>query len=282
MPLYIMLPKQLGVNVFELLGHRVMWSFLLLLPLVTIMRGWAPLFEALKSPRTRALLAGSTVVISFNWIGYIYAVYTDQISQASLGYYINPLVSVLLGMIFLKETLNSRRKIALGIAALGVIYQTAALGVFPWIALFLAFSFGSYGLLRKLAPVAPYSGLVVETAGLTPLMLILFIVLNQRLDGGLAILSGSTETLIVLPLAGVLTATPLIFFAAAARRLSMATIGFMQYINPTLQLLVAVFIGGEPFTAGHAISFGLIWAALLVYSADLYQNVKKQPDPVES
>lgn len=258
------------VNVFELLAHRILWSLIVCALLLTWLRAWQPLIEALKSRRTLLLLLGSTIVISFNWMGFIWAVYTDRLSHASLGYYINPLVSVLLGFIFLGERLRRPQQIALVLATVGVVYLTLRLGQLPWIALVLAFSFGFYGLFRKLAHVDAIGGLFVECAGLSTvgIGILIYLEVNTGISFGRA--SAFTNTMLVL--AGVATATPLVLFSVAARRLPLATVGFLQYSSPSMQLVIAVIFLGEAFTVHHGISFAAIWTALAIYTVDLVRQ----------
>lgn len=255
------------VNVLEILAHRIVWSFVML-AVIQAMRGrWGIFFAALRQRRTLLLMLGATATITINWLVFLYAIHEGKLLQASMGYFINPLVSVLLGFLFLKERLRAMQKVALALAAAGVALLTLGTGTVPGIALVLAFTFGLYGLFRKLAPVDAMSGVGFETALVTPMMLVAMGWLFQR--EGLQIVSGTATTQGLLLLGGIITATPLIFFSNAARRLPLATIGFMQYITPTLQFLTAVLLFGEAFTTTHLISFAAIWTGLLVYTADL-------------
>lgn len=272
MPIYIKVLDH--VPPMELLGHRIVWSFLLMAVVLFWSRGWKEVWRALGEKKTRWLLVGSTIVICFNWLGFIWAVYTERLSQASLGYYINPLVSVLLGWIFLGEKLRPWGKAALALATIGVLVQAFTLTEFPWIALFLAFSFGFYGLFRKVASVRPVAGLTIETGLLTPVIFIWFLVTFTH-DTPLSITSGTTFTKVLLPFAGVITAVPLILFAAAAHRLKLATIGFLQYITPTMQLLLAVLAFGEEFSIAHFFSFLIIWTALFIYTYDILKRAQR-------
>lgn len=249
------------------LSHRIVWSAVFVGGLLTVQRRWGEVIAALKSRRGLATLAGSTAMIAINWFVFLWAVTNRQVLQAGLGYFINPLVSVLLGMVFLHERLRPGQAGALLLAAAGVTVQVIALGQVPWAALSLAVSFGFYALLRKTAPAGPLVGLFVETALLLPLALG-FIVWAERgaALGKAAPLPGSTYAL--LASSGVITAIPLLLFATGARRLRMATMGFMQFISPTCQLLLAVFAFHEPFTRWHGVSFALIWAGLAFYTCD--------------
>jgi chloramphenicol-sensitive protein RarD len=242
-------------------AFRVLWSVLFLALLLTALGGWPDVRRAIRSRPTLLALGASSLLIGVNWVVFVWAIEHAQLVQASLGYFINPLVSVLLGLTFLKERLRPTQWAACALAAVGVMVLTASVGRLPWVALALAFSFGFYGLMRKTAPVGALVGLSVETALLAPLSLA-YVLLSPRTAG----LSPGTHGL--LALAGPVTALPLLMFAGAARRLKLSTIGFLQYLAPTCQLLLAVLAFGEPFTRVQAVSFCLIWAALAVFSVD--------------
>ena len=245
------------------LSHRIIWSALFVAVLLTAQRRWGEVTAAARTRRTITLLVLSTVAIAINWFVFLWAITNRQVMQAGLGYFINPLVSVLLGMVFLRERLRPRQAAALLLATAGVAVQVVARGQFPWVALTLAWSFAFYGLLRKTAHVGPLVGLFVETAFLVPLSAYVAF----RFSAGAAPpLTGRDFAL--LALSGVITAVPLLLFATAARRLTMATLGFLQFLSPTCQLLLAVFAFGEPFTRWHAASFGLIWVALGLYTLE--------------
>jgi chloramphenicol-sensitive protein RarD len=252
------------VPALEILCHRILWSLLLLLGLLWVRGGWPTARPALRSRRTLLTLGVTTLLIAGNWLGYIWAIVNSQVLQASLGYYINPLVNVLLGRIFLRERLHGGQLVAVALAAVGVGYLTLAGGHFPSLALFLAFTFGCYGLLRKTVQVDALVGLTVETALLTgPALLYLAF---QMARGQAAFLHTSPRTDVLLLLAGVVTATPLLWFTEAARRLRLATLGFLQYLSPTGQFLLGVLAFGEAFTKAHGVAFACIWLALLIYS----------------
>jgi chloramphenicol-sensitive protein RarD len=252
------------------LSHRIIWSALFVGGILTVQHRWGEVVAAVRSRRTLLALALSTIAIAINWFVFLWAIANRQVMQAGLGYFINPLVSVLLGMIFLRERLRVGQAAALLLATAGVLVQVVARGQFPWVALTLAWSFAFYALLRKTAHVGPLVGLFVETALLVP-MSAYFV---ARFSAGNTILTGGTYAL--LALSGVITAVPLLLFATAARRLTMATLGFLQFLSPTCQLLLAVFAFGEPFTKWHAISFGLIWLALVLYSLESLRAYRKQ------
>jgi chloramphenicol-sensitive protein RarD len=246
------------------LAHRVVWSFVLLAVVVTFRSRWDELRRILRDGRTLAMLASSTVLLACNWGVFIYAVQIDHVVHASLGYFIVPLVSAALGVMVLRERLRTGQWIAVALAAAGVIVLTLMLGRLPWIALVITFSWSGYSLLRKLAPVAPLVGVTIETALLFPAATIyaLWCIYGQGLR------SQTTHDYAFLMLAGVVTSVPLICFTAAARRMRLSTIGFLQYVTPTVQFLIAVIAYNEPFTRSHAAGFALIWAALLLFSVD--------------
>lgn len=263
-----------AVQPMEVLAHRVIWSVVLLVILMLAQQQWRSAIALLRSRRTLLTLVVTTALIATNWFIFIWAVANEYILQASLGYFINPLVNVALGFAFLGERLTRWQTASVALAASGVGYLTVAYGSFPWIALVLAFSFGFYGLLRKTAPVGSLVGLTVETALLLPAALGYLIWLTARQEAAFA--AGSCQLNLLLPLAGVITAVPLIWFAVAARRLRLATLGFLQYLAPTGHFLLAVLAYKEPFTVEHLISFTCIWTALAVYSLDTVRSSQQR------
>jgi chloramphenicol-sensitive protein RarD len=267
-PLYFKAIK--AVPPLEVLAHRVVWSLLFLLLLLGIRGGLRTAVTALRSRKALAILSVTTLLIAGNWLVFIWAVANDRVLEASLGYFINPLVNVLLGFVFLRERLRPIQTVSVVLATGGVTYMAAGAGHFPAVALFLAATFGFYGLLRKIAPVEALVGLTVETGLLTPLALGFLMVEMAR---GEAVFGGDSVKLnVLLLLAGVVTATPLLWFAQAARRLRLATMGFLQYLAPTGHLLLAVLAFGEPFTQAHLVTFGCIWTALVLYSVDAWRS----------
>ncbi|MEL7452644.1 MAG: EamA family transporter RarD, partial [Pseudomonadota bacterium] len=248
-----------------MLAHRVAWS----LPTGVILLLVARQFRALQkavSPARLGWLALSSLLIGANWFVYIWAVGEGRVLEASLGYYINPLVNVAIGAVFFSERLNRVQWSAVGLAAIGVLVMTLALGHIPLVALFLCFSFAGYSLIRKQVAIDGRAGFVVEAALLFPLAGLWMLQFDA--GGGAVWGTGSMSDVLSLLAAGPITAVPLILFALAAKRLSLATIGMMQYIGPTLQFALALFIFGETFGLTHAVAFGFIWAALIVFSAD--------------
>lgn len=247
------------VPALELLAHRVLWSALFVAALVVAARKLGAARAAL-TPRTLAYLGASTVLIGANWGLFIWSVQTKRILQASLGYYVNPLVNVLLGVVVLGERLRRPQVIAVALATVGVVVMAVQKGSLPWISLVLAGTFAAYGLLRKTAPVDALVGLLVETVLLVPFALA-FVWLR-----GSAVGRSTPSHLLLLACAGPVTALPLLFFTAAARRLPLSTLGFFQYLSPTLQFLLAVMVYGERLTLADVVAFAAIWLALFVFT----------------
>lgn len=255
-----------GVTPLEILSHRIVWSVLSLALLLTVLRRWAGVRQAFAAPRILLTLSATTLLIALNWLVFIYAVGAGKVLESSLGYFINPLVSALLGVLFLGEKLSRNQRMSFLLAAVGVILLTIQHGELPWIALTLAFSFGLYGLLRKQAPVDAIAGLTVETLLLFPFAAgyLGWLVYGRHS----VFLTGPPHLTFLLACSGILTSTPLIWFAVATKRLRLVTVGLMQYLVPTLHLVLAVFIFDELFTAAHLLSFLLIWAGLILYTLD--------------
>lgn len=258
-----------GVPAFEILIHRVLWSCLFLVGLVTLLGRWAPIREALAQPQRLGRVLGCALLIAFNWGLYIYSVETRHVLQASLGYFMTPLVNVALGMLVLRETMHRLQAVAVALAAVAILIQLLLLGELPWISLALAFSFGTYGLLRKQVPLDGLSGLFVETLLLLPLGLV---ALGWLTQADLSHFLGDTRTTLLLIASGVITALPLLAFAGAARRLRLATLGFLMYLNPTIQFLIALLVFGEPLSGAQLITFVLIWTGLALYSWSAWQS----------
>jgi chloramphenicol-sensitive protein RarD len=259
--------KALGaVPALEITMHRVVWSFLFLMGLILMQRRRHEFAEILKNGRMLLTLLSSAILVSGNWLLYIWAVNNNYMLQASLGYYINPLVNVMLGLLFLRERLRRPQILAVLMAAGGVLYQTISYGEFPWISLTLALSFGLYGLIRKVAPVGALVGLAVETMLLSPPAVIYIVYLNSQ--GADTIFRVSLKLDLLLIGCAPLTAAPLLFFTLGAKRLYLSTLGLMQYIGPSGMFLLALFYYHEPFTAAQIWTFVMIWAALVIYSTD--------------
>lgn len=249
----------------EVLAHRVVWSVVFGAVFVSLTRAWPAVRAALGSAQTLRALALTAALVSTNWLIYIYAVVNDQVMSTSLGYYINPLVNVLLGILFLGERLGRGRAIAVGLAAAGTASLAFELGGLPWISLTLAFSFGFYGLIRKRLGLPAMAALFVETLLVAPLALLALLWFGLQ---GEASFGSDARTSWLLVLAGPVTLLPLLWFAEAARRLPLITVGFFQYLAPTLTFLLATLLYGEAFTAAWAITFILIWSGLAVFSID--------------
>lgn len=254
------------INSVEVLLHRMAWAAIFVSFLVSATCGWQWLKPALRSKKILATTFVAAITISLNWGIYIYAVANNQIVDASLGYYINPLVSVLCGVIFFKESLRPMQWFAVFIAACGVAYMVLALGQLPWISLVLALSFSVYGVIKKSAPLGAFEGMALETGLLflpATACLIYWSYTGQGVFGQQAL---ALDALLVL--SGVLTLIPLLFFAAATSKLPLSLIGVIQYLAPTLQLMVGVLILGEPFSNIEQVGFGIIWVALIIFAFD--------------
>ncbi|NDP40304.1 MAG: EamA family transporter RarD [Rhodoferax sp.] len=267
--------KQLiQVNAFEIVMHRMVWSLVFLLCVLAVLKRWAWLRGVARQPRVLLAFAVSALLLSVNWSVYVWAVQNAHLVDASLGYFILPLVNVAMGFAFLHERPRPGQWLAVAVAAAGVLWLTVQAGRLPWVALVLALSFGIYGLLRKLAKLGALEGLTLETLLLAPMALGLLGWWTWHGQG--ALVQGDPATLGWLLLAGPLTAIPLLLFAAGARRIPMATLGILQYISPSLQMLLGVWLYGEAFEPARAIGFYLIWAALALYSADSFWHARKQ------
>ena len=250
----------------ELLAHRIVWSLVLLVPMVWLAGRWGDLRIALRSRPARRALMASAALVGANWGLYIWAVNDGRLLETSLGYFINPLLNVALGFAFLGERLSRWQWFAIALAAAGVINQTVALGVLPWVPLAIAGTFAFYGLIRKTAPVDALSGQLVEVIFLAPAALTWLALLAIWGEFSLGAFDRGTDLLILA--SGIVTTVPLLCFTQAARRLKLSTVGFFQYIGPTGHLLLAVLVYGEDFTVPRMITFGLIWAALAIYTID--------------
>ncbi|RYD85645.1 MAG: EamA family transporter RarD [Sphingomonadales bacterium] len=257
LPLFIRLLQ--SVTPPAILSHRILWSLAILMVLAFATKRWGAALKAIRNPRTALALGASTLFIACNWLLYIYAVNSGHALQASLGYFINPLVNVLLGLVFLRERLGKLESVAIALAAAGVAVLTIEQGSIPWIPLALAFSFGSYGLIRKMIGLGPVEGLLVETGVLAPFAL-LWLLTQPNLATGAA-----APAYWLLMASGVVTTAPLLLFAGAANRMRYSELGLLQYIGPTLQMLIAINIFGEPLLPIYFATFGLIWAGLVVY-----------------
>ena len=264
-----------NIPAFEIIMHRVIWSFLFLLIVLVFPRHWNEFMAAVKNRRTFLILFPTTMLLGFNWYIYIWSVNNEHILQASLGYFINPLINVLLGMVFLRERLRPLQIVSLVLAGIGVLYLTFHYGEFPWIALSLAFAFGFYGLIRKVAPVSSLVGLSVEMLLLSVPALTYIVFLYMKGTGALFRISIKID--LFLMGAAFLTAFPLLLFTLGARRLNLSTVGFLQYTAPSCMFLLGVFLYNEPLSSSQILTFVLIWTALCIYSTDsvIYYRVAK-------
>nr|WP_217996413.1 EamA family transporter RarD [Sphingobium xenophagum] len=253
------------VDPIEIVTQRILWSLLLIVTLLAARRTLGPLLVTLRDRRLVLPLAGSALMIAINWLTYVWAVNDGHVVAASLGYFLNPLVNVALGVMVLKEKLRRPQLMAIGVAAVGVAILAAAALTTLWISLTLAFSFAFYGLLRKVTPVAPMTGLGVETLLLTPPAIAYLI--WEASHGGVSFGQDAATTALLVT-SGAVTTVPLVLFAMAAQRLPMATLGILQYLAPMLQFFCGIMLFGEKLSHGQMLSFGLIWIALILFATD--------------
>jgi chloramphenicol-sensitive protein RarD len=272
MPLYFHEVQKVA-TALQVLAHRIVWCVLVLVVFLTVLRRWGDLWAAVRDRRTLALLLTSSVLIAINWWVYIYGVNTGRVLQTSLGYFINPLFNVVLGMVFFRERLRPCQWLAVALAAAGMLYQLRAVGELPWIALSVAGSFGLYGLIRKVTPVDGLIGLAVETAVLLPGALGCMAWWDAS-----GTFAWSTDAWLntLLVLSGVITAVPLLCFGQAARRLPLTTLGVIQYLAPSMQFLLGVYQFGEKFELAQQISFGLIGVALIVFTTESVWTIRRR------
>lgn len=263
-PLYFRLMA--SVSPLEVILHRSVWSLLFLAAVLAVMRRWSWLREVLRDPRQLGTFALSAMLVAVNWLVYIYAVNSGQVVEASLGYFINPLFNVLIGVVLLGERLRRPQWVAVALAGAGVAWLAVAMGRPPWIALALAGSFGLYGLVRKTAKLGSLEGLAFETGLLSLVAVPALAWWTVAQDG--ALLRGDWALVGWLLTLGPVTAVPLLLFTAGARRLPLSTVGLLQYIGPTLQFGIGVWVFGEAFDAARLAGFAVIWAALAVYTLD--------------
>jgi chloramphenicol-sensitive protein RarD len=266
----------LGVPALEIIAHRTIWSCVFLFLLSLAPGRWVEFKAVLRTPRSLVILFVTAILVGGNWLTYVWAVNAGHLLQASLGYYINPLVNVMLGMVFLRERLSRNQKAAVLLAVAAVVYRTVALGQLPWIPMTLGFGFGIYGLIRKVVPVPSLAGVAVETLLLTPFAAAYLVYL--KLSGGAVFFREGAFMDFLLAGTGVVTAVPLLFFNLAARRVDLSTLGLMQFIAPSCMFLLAVLAYGEPFTADQLWTFVMIWVALAIYSVDSLR-ARRRPSP---
>ena len=269
-PIYFKLLQ--AVPAIQIVAHRISWSFIILLILVSL-KGQLKNIRTLLNPRIILLYLAAGILLSINWLTYVWGVNAGFVIETSLGYFINPLVSVLLGVLILHEKLRPLQWLPVALAAIGVTYLTIQHGSLPWIALVLAFSFGIYGLLKKIAPLKSLPGLTIETAGVFIPALAFLIISEIQHTGAFGHINAVTTFLLVL--SGLVTAIPLILFASGAPLVPLSTIGILQYIAPTLQFLIGVFIYNEPFSYHQLIGFAIIWLALIIFSIEGLNSRKR-------
>ena len=266
------------VPALQVIGHRIAWSFVLLMAILFATRQWRDFREAALIPKVIGIYSIAAILLTVNWLVYVWGVNAGFIVETSLGYFINPLLSVLLGVIFLRERLRPMQWVPVGIAAIGVIYLTAVYGRLPWIALALAFSFGFYGFVKKLAPLGSLYGLTLETGIAFPFALIYLLVIEINGSGAFAHESLSITLLLIG--AGAVTTVPLLMFASAAKQIPLSVVGLLQYVAPTLQFLIGVFLYKEPFDHSHLIGFGIVWVALVIFWVENYLAHRVPVEPI--
>lgn len=271
-PIYFKLLQH--ISAFEILMHRVVWSVLFIVIIVAVMKQWHKVQHVLKHPKLIAMLVITATLLGFNWGLFIWAVNNDHMLDASLGYYINPLLNVLLGMLFLSEKLRKWQALAVALALCGVVIQVISFGSFPVVALSLAGSFAVYGLLRKKLPIESLPGLLLEALILLPVALVYWWLMAPSNSSDFVANDWHTNVLLIS--AGVITTLPLLCFTGAAKRLQYTTLGFFQYIGPSLMFVLAVVFYGEVFSSERIVTFACIWSALAIFSWDSYRQSQKR------
>jgi len=257
----------------EILMHRVIWSVILLIGLIAALKQWPKVGAAFRNKRVMQILFIAGLLLGANWLLFIWAINNDHILDASLGYYINPLINVFLGRLFLGERLRNLQRVAVGLAVIGVAILVFSYGHVPWIALVLAGSFSVYGLLRKQVAVDSLPGLFIETLMLSPLAVFYWVFFGSEYSN---LLNNDVSLNMLIVAAGIVTTAPLLCFTAAARRIMYSTLGFFQYIGPTLMFVLAVYLYGEPLEESRLVTFGFVWVALILFSADSLINYRSQ------
>lgn len=263
------------VSALQVIGHRIGWSLFVLIIFILLSGQWRDFRSVAFRRKTVGMYAISGTLLTINWLIYVYGVNAGEIVQTSLGYFINPLLSVLFGVVFLREQLRPAQWIPVILAAVGVIYLTLIYGRLPWIALALAFSFAFYGLVKKVAPLGSLYGLTLETGLVLPIALIYLIF--AEFNGSAAFLHNGIQVDVLLAGAGIVTTIPLLLFASAARRIPLTTVGVLQYVAPTIQLLLGVLIYKEAFDTAHFIGFAMVWVALIIFGVEGFLAKHMQP-----
>lgn len=267
-----------NVPATQVIGHRIGWSFLLLVAILLVTRQWNAFRVAAWRPKVIGIYSIAAVLLSINWLVYVWGVNAGFIVETSLGYFINPLLSVLLGVLFLRERLRPAQWIPVIVAAIGVTYLTVIYGRLPWIALSLAFSFAFYGLVKKLAPLGSLYGLTLETGIVFPAALIYLLLVEFSGTGSFFHTDALTNTLLIG--AGAVTTVPLLMFASAAKEIPLTVVGLLQYIAPTLQFLIGVFLYKEPFDLAHFFGFAIVWVALIIFWVENYLSRRVPVEPI--
>lgn len=262
------------VSPMDVLSNRAVWAFAFVGILLTLRQRWHKVLAVFRQPRQLAMLALAALLVGSNWLIFLWAVGHQQVVASSLGYFLTPLVNVLLGLAVLKERLNRLEWVAVSLALAAIANEVIALGSLPWVSLFLAATFGTYGLVRKQVPVDALSGLWLETLAMLPVCGLY--ALWQAGNGHMVFAPGDGLTVGLLLGAGILTALPLMAFAAATQRLDLATVGMLMYINPTMQFATAVWVFGEPMQTARLVSFGLIWLGLFVFSWSMWRKMRQR------
>ena len=257
-----------GISALQLICHRIVWSLLLLLVMVGRSKDWNALWQAIRAPRVVGVYTVAAIAIATNWLIFVWAVAINQIVQISLGYFINPLLSVVLGMAIFHERLRRLQWVSVALAAAGVLYLTIALQTLPWIALSLAVTFGTYGLMKKLAPLGSVHGLALET-GILFVPAAMYLLVEELAGRGAFLRSGALRDALMFG-SGPTTALPLLLFAAGVRRIPLSLVGMLQYINPMMQFSIGVLLYKEPFTRVQLVGFGLVWGALVLFAVEGY------------
>jgi chloramphenicol-sensitive protein RarD len=255
-----------AVPALQVISHRIVWACLLLVGIIVVSRQWRTFTTNLLVPGILRIYFIAAVLIAINWLTYVWAVNAGFIIEVSLGYFINPVISVVLGVIFLHERLRPWQWLPVAMVVSGVLYLTVSYGALPWLALVLAFSFGTYGLIKKTAPLGALHGLTLET-GILLLPALAYLIYMDASDQGAFLHAGATISGLLIA-AGPVTAIPLLLFAAAARRIPLTLVGILQYIAPSLQFLLGVLVYHEPFSHAQLIGYGIVWAALIIFAME--------------
>jgi chloramphenicol-sensitive protein RarD len=268
------------VDAVQLIGHRIGWSFIMLMIFIFASRQFKSLRIAALQPRVLLIYLVAAILIGINWLVYVWAVNANYVVETSLGYFINPLLSVLMGVIFLRERLRPFQWVPVALAASGVIFLTVAYGRLPWIALTLAFSFGTYGLIKKVSPLGSLFGLTVET-GILFIPALIYLMYAEFSGSGAFLHSNLTTNLLLIG-AGAVTTIPLLLFSAAAQSIPLSMVGIMQFITPTITFLLGILVYKEQFDTNHFIGFGIVWIALVLFVLESFwarQNIPSEPLP---